>query len=45
MQTLVSIQHWLYGGMANGLGAVVAGKPSVILLAKRPQSCSARCTR
>ena len=33
MQTLVSIQHWLYGGMADGLGAVVAGNPSAILLA------------
>jgi len=33
MQTLVSIQHWLYGGMADGLGAVVAGDPSAILLA------------
>jgi nickel/cobalt transporter (NicO) family protein len=33
MQTLVSIQHWLYGGMADGLGAVVGGNPSVILLA------------
>jgi ABC-type nickel/cobalt efflux system permease component RcnA len=33
MQTLVSIQHWLYGGMADGLGAVTAGSPSAILLA------------
>ena len=33
MQTLVSIQHWLYGGMANGLRAVVGGNPSAILLA------------
>lgn len=33
MQTLVSIQHWLYGGMADGLGAVVGGNPSAILLA------------
>ncbi len=27
MQTLLSIQHWLYGGMADGLGAVVGGRP------------------
>ena len=33
MQTLLSIQHWLYGGMADGLGAVVGGDPSAILLA------------
>jgi hypothetical protein len=25
MQTLVSIQHWLYGGMGKGLGDVVGG--------------------
>ena len=33
MQTLLSIQHWLYGGMSDGLGAVVGGDPSAILLA------------
>jgi nickel/cobalt transporter (NicO) family protein len=33
MQTLVSIQHWLYGGMADGLGAVVGGDPRAVLLA------------
>jgi nickel/cobalt transporter (NicO) family protein len=33
MQTLVSIQHWLYGGMADGLGAVAAGDPRAVLLA------------
>jgi nickel/cobalt transporter (NicO) family protein len=33
MQTLISIQHWLYGGMADGLGAVVGGDPRAILLA------------
>lgn len=33
MQTLVSIQHWLYGGMADGLGAVVAGDPTAVLFA------------
>ena len=33
MHTLVSIQHWLYGGMSNGLGDVVGGDPSAILIA------------
>jgi nickel/cobalt exporter len=33
MQTLVSIQHWLYGSMAAGLGAVVGGEPSAVFLA------------
>jgi ABC-type nickel/cobalt efflux system permease component RcnA len=33
MQTLVSIQHWLYGGMADGLGAVVGGNPRAVLFA------------
>lgn len=33
MQTLVSIQHWLYGGMGKGLGDVVGGDPSAILFA------------
>jgi ABC-type nickel/cobalt efflux system permease component RcnA len=33
MQTLVSIQHWLYGGMADGLGAVVGGNLGAISFA------------
>jgi ABC-type nickel/cobalt efflux system permease component RcnA len=33
MQTLVSIQHWLYGGMADGLGAVVGGNLGAVLFA------------
>lgn len=33
MQTLISIQHWLYGGMSGGLGDVVGGDPSAILFA------------
>jgi ABC-type nickel/cobalt efflux system permease component RcnA len=33
MQTLVSIQHWLYGGMADGLGAVVGGSLGAVLVA------------
>lgn len=33
MRTLASIQHWLYGGMAEGLGAVAAGNRSAILFA------------
>jgi nickel/cobalt exporter len=33
MQTLVSIQHWLYGGMASGLGEVAGGDPRAILAA------------
>jgi len=33
MHTLVSIQHWLYGGMSDGLGAVVGGDPSAVLFA------------
>src|SRR3990170_4464989 len=31
MQTLLSIQHWLYGGMSEGLGAVAGGDPRAIL--------------
>jgi ABC-type nickel/cobalt efflux system permease component RcnA len=33
MQTFVSIQHWLYGGMADGLAAVVGGNYGAVLLA------------
>jgi ABC-type nickel/cobalt efflux system permease component RcnA len=33
MQTLVSIQHWLYGGMGKGLGEVAGGDLSAILFA------------
>lgn len=33
MQTLVTIQHWLYGGMGKGLGDVAGGNPSAILFA------------
>jgi len=33
MHTLVSIQHWLYGGMSEGLGTVVGGDPSAVLFA------------
>jgi nickel/cobalt transporter (NicO) family protein len=33
MQTLVSIQHWLYGGMTEGLGAVVGGNFGAVLFA------------
>ena len=33
MQTLVSIQHWLYGGMSKGLGEVAEGDLSAILFA------------
>jgi nickel/cobalt exporter len=31
MQTLVSIQHWLYGGMSKGLGEVAGGDLSAIM--------------
>ena len=33
MQTLLSIQHWLYGGMSEGLGAVAGGDPRAIFWA------------
>jgi nickel/cobalt exporter len=33
MQTLLSIQHWLHGGMSQGLGDVAGGNPSAILFA------------
>jgi ABC-type nickel/cobalt efflux system permease component RcnA len=33
MQTLVSIQHWLYSGISQGLGDVVGGDPGAILFA------------
>jgi len=33
MQTLLSIQHWLYGGMGKGLGEVAGGEPRAILFA------------
>jgi nickel/cobalt exporter len=33
MQTLLSIQHWLYGGMGRGLGEVAGGEPRAILAA------------
>ena len=33
MQTLLSIQHWLYGGMSEGLGAVAGGDPRAVFWA------------
>ena len=33
MQTFLSIQHWLYSGMGEGLGAIAGGDPRAILLA------------
>jgi ABC-type nickel/cobalt efflux system permease component RcnA len=33
MQTLLSIQHWLYGGMGKGLGEVAGGNASAVLFA------------
>jgi nickel/cobalt transporter (NicO) family protein len=33
METLIAIQRWLYGGMADGLGDVAGGSPSAILAA------------
>ena len=33
MQTLLSIQHWLHGGMSEGLRSVAGGDPRAIFLA------------
>lgn len=33
MQTLISIQQWLYGGMGQGLGDVAGGNASAVLFA------------
>jgi nickel/cobalt exporter len=33
MNSLVTLQHWLYGGMANGLGDVAGGDPRAIFAA------------
>ena len=33
MNSLVEIQHWLYGGMASGLGEVAGGDPRAIFAA------------
>ncbi|HET7211511.1 MAG TPA: ABC transporter permease [Methyloceanibacter sp.] len=33
MQTILSIQHWLYSGMSEGLGAFAWGDPRAVLLA------------
>jgi ABC-type nickel/cobalt efflux system permease component RcnA len=33
MQTFLSIQHWLYSGMSEGLGALAGGDPHAIFLA------------
>src|SRR3989337_4419832 len=33
MQTLLSIQHWLYGVMGKGLGEVAGGNANAILFA------------
>jgi nickel/cobalt exporter len=33
MNSLVAIQHWLYGGMASGLGEVAGGDPRAIVAA------------
>jgi ABC-type nickel/cobalt efflux system permease component RcnA len=33
MQTILSIQHWLYSGMSEGLGRVAGGDPRAVLLA------------
>jgi nickel/cobalt exporter len=33
MSSLVALQHWLYSGMANGLGDVAGGNPLAIVAA------------
>ena len=33
METIVGIQHWLYSGMAKGLGAVAGGNTTAIFAA------------
>jgi nickel/cobalt exporter len=33
VDSLVAIQHWLYGGMASGLGEVAGGNLGAILAA------------
>jgi ABC-type nickel/cobalt efflux system permease component RcnA len=33
MNSLITLQHWLYGGMANGLGVVAGGDPLAIFAA------------
>src|SRR3970040_2306903 len=33
MQTLVSIQHWLYGGIGKGLSDIAGGSAGAILFA------------
>ena len=33
MNSLVAIQHWLYGGMASGLGDVAGGDARAIFAA------------
>jgi nickel/cobalt exporter len=33
METMIAIQRWLYGGMAQGLGEVAGGEPRAIFLA------------
>ena len=45
MGSLVSIQHWLYGGMASGLGEVAGGDLRPYSLPWLPLSCSARSMR
>ena len=33
METLVALQHWLYGGMASNLGEVAGGEPTAMFVA------------
>ena len=45
MQTFLSIQHWLYSGMGEGLGAIAGGDPRAILLEWPLRFYSARSMR
>ena len=45
MNSLIAIQHWLYGGMASGLGDVAGGDTRAILAAMAAAVCLAPCMR
>jgi hypothetical protein len=45
METIIGIQHWLYSGMANGLGAVAGGNVTAIFAAILAAGSLEPCTR
>ena len=45
METIIGIQHWLYGGMAKELGGVAGGNATAIFAAMAAAALLEPCTR